>query len=664
MEIMINDFFIDKIIEKNHRYNKLELNEYLAEKIEELETNLKINFDKSEIKESFIEVCEKLNVFDLLSEDNKISKEISLEIIGNKIIFDKKSCQKISKNILKAYEDNFNVNKLYEPIEFDNKYETVKELINEDVFDYLKTNSKWQQKEAIGTINTFLEASKYTEKEIKKLYKKSQNSREFIKQLAMEINKSSLISSPFQIRPEGIVFKGKGAGLYDYFMYSEKSKKFALNFSTRSKSTEIDGESIFKHTLSALSILNKYSNNKNFGKIELKKTDTIFQNIFEQFAHYSTPKSFKEGIGSKISEKHQTTEGISKFQYQDQCIKGVNKRLPMALSETMKKINPDAIIEVDANYSDDPTILSISKETKDNNLLNVYLEAEDIEKLFDSIDFDFDIYYFGEVGSSKNNALISNQFTNEELRAGINILGYAGKNNAGIGGVKLSSKASFSLLEKINYRFNTSTLSNDKCLDIEKLNSNIRNIGAVFINQFMLSPNPLELISKTYEKESNQVLENISYFEKNILNQIIEGIIQNDQTPEQAYALTLGEFNITPKMPFELFVENLKQKWNYISDEKIDNGNSLLLNNLSMIVDSRKQALKQQELIDGMNQKMITMIDKMLDKGFSEEEIIKDNDFTTDILIQKFGIPKILPLRDIEEELLKKYQFQQKKSNN
>jgi len=46
LEIIINDFFMDKLIDKNHNKTHLELNEYLLKNLQEIEENLEINFEK------------------------------------------------------------------------------------------------------------------------------------------------------------------------------------------------------------------------------------------------------------------------------------------------------------------------------------------------------------------------------------------------------------------------------------------------------------------------------------------------------------------------------------------------------------------------------------------------------------------------------------------
>jgi len=398
-------------------------------------------------------------------------------------------------------------------------------------------------------------------------------------------------------------------------------------------------------------------------KKNLKKTDKIFEHLYDVFAHYSTPKSYSEGAGSIIKSEMYKKNGIKKFKYQDQCIKGINKRLPLALSETMKKINPSCIDEKDANYSDNKEIHTLAKELNNNMVNTINLNKGDIEKLINSIKFDFEIFYFGEVSSSRNDSNLSDKFTNEELRAGLNILAYSGKNISGFGGVRLEANATITLLEKINYRFNTSTISNDNCLDIDKLNSNIRNIGGIFIKNFMLNRNPVLLINEIYEKESNQVLENMAFFEKNILQQIIDGITKHNHSPEQSYALTLGEFNLKPTLSFVQFIDNLSEKWDLLSDEKIDNGNSLMIKHLSSLVVSRELSLKNTEMILKMHEQMGLYLDKLVKKGFTEEDIIKDNDFTSEILINRFGLKNVKQYRKINQVILDNYEVLYPNSN-
>tara|TARA_Y100000588_G_scaffold159664_1_gene173601 strand:- start:12580 stop:14625 length:2046 start_codon:yes stop_codon:yes gene_type:complete len=653
LEIIINDFFMDKLINKNHNKTHVELNEYLLQNLHEIEENLGINFEKTDIREAFVELCEEYNLLPKISKNKDLSKSVILDIVDNKIVFDEKACQKITENVVNSYKDNGNIdlNKLYEPIDIEDKVEDYSELLNEEIFSYLKTTQKWQKKEAIGTINTFLEASNYSKNDVKKLINKSKRinkenyTQEFLKLLAEEINNASLISSPFQIKKNHVTFKGKGSGLYDFFMYSEKTNKFALNFSTRSRGTSIDGTSIFKHTLSALSILHSYQNNNELTDKEKLKQENVFKYLYKDWYQYKSNTDYKN---KTVNPEFITENKIDKFKYQDQCIKGVNKRLPEVLSKTMKMkyLNPNCIITKNGKTTLDKEIAELAIENNKRDIETVYLEKEDIDKLFETLNFDLNVFYFGEVSSNSmsNKNTYSENFTDEELRAGINILAYSGKNISGIGGVNMSPKAALRLLEKINYRFNTSTRSNEKCLNIEKLNSNIRNIGGVFIEKFMLTEDPISLIENTYETESNQILENMAFFEKNILSQIIDGITKDNLSPTQAYALTLGEFNLKPKLSFENFIKNIKTKWDVISDERLDNGNSSMIKHIEEMIEKQKAYLKLEEM-------MLMNLDMLLHTQKEEDAI---NQFIS--MAEKMDVePLNILSKKIDESIIKQY---------
>ena len=664
LEIIINDFFVDKLINKNHSQTKIELNEYLVKNLEDIQDNLGINFEKDDIREAFIEVCDEQNLLQKISKEKDVSEHIILDIIDNKIVFDEDACKALTRNIVRSYKKNgkLDINELYQPVDMEDKVEDFSEIINEEIFDYLKTTQKWQKKEAIGTINTFLEASDYTKNDVKKLLNKAKrinkenHTQEFLKLLAEEINNASLISSPFQVKRDHVTFKGKGSGLYDYFMYSDKSKKFALNFSTRSKGTNVDGTSIFKHTLSALAILQTYNNNPDLNDKDKLKRDNVFQHLYKDWYNYKSNQDYKKQA-SKPSMEFVTEANTQKFKYQDQCIKGVNKRLPEVLSKTMKMkhLNPDSVVKKNGRTTLDKDLAELALEQNKKEIETVYLETNDIDKLFDTLDFDLDVFYFGEVSSNArtNHNTYSEEFTDEELRAGINVLGYSGRNISGIGGVNISPKASLRLLEKINYRFNTSTRSNENCLNIEKLNSNIRNIGGVFIEKFMLSEDPIQLIDETYETESNQILENMAFFEKNILSQIIEGITNDNLSPTQSYALTLGEFNLKPKLKFEEFIENIQTKWDVISDESLDNGNSSMIKHLQEMVEKQKAYLKIEEM-------MLMNLDMLLQNQSEEEAIEQFIEMAKRMEVEPF---EMLSKR-FDKSKLEKYNKELNKQNN
>lgn len=653
LEIIINDFFVEKLFNNKQNKNKLELHEYLRERIDHLENILNIKFDSESIKESFILVCNKLGILNKVSSDINLSADLLIDIIDNKVSFDKDACSLISKNIINSYQNTeIDLDQLYKHIPLENAYEKIKNLIHKDVYDYISVNKQWQKKEAIGCINTFLETTNYSKKEIDALIKLAKKINpdefefEFFSHIANEINQKSLVSEPFSINENTIEYKSKTSGIYDYFMYCEKNKTFALNFSTNSTGTEIDGQSIFIHSLSFLSIIHQYS----ISQIKNKdKMETVLNNILKPFSVYESAETFKQFLLDNSTKNHNEIN----FETKDNFYRNMNKNLNHLLADSFKNISKEFLTYKDPYLSSDPQIVKSYTENKSNSVPSVFIDDDFLKRIFDSLEFKFKIFYFGEVSSKKNRYTYSSFYTDEEIKAGLNILAFTGKNFSGLGCVKLSPLASLSLIEQMNFRFNTDTKRNKQCLNIEKLNSNIRGIGKIIIEKFMLNEDPLTLVQKTYTTESKQLLENIALFEKNVLSQILDLIDRKNISTNEAYLKTMNEFNISPKISFEQFIECLQVKFDILMDEKIDQGNTLLLKNLKLIIDKEKNMIVQNEKVSLLENKLIQQIKNLLDKGFmTPVDIISDQDYPTELLIKIFGKEEVFQHRTKEDKLI------------
>lgn len=660
LEIIINDFFIDKLFNNQKNKNKIELHDYLRERIEHLEDILNIKFDSETIKESFISVCNKIGILNKISNDINLSADLLIDIIDNKVSFDKDACSLISKNIISSYkEESINLNQLYKHIPLENAYEKIKDLIQKDVYDYISVNKQWQKKEAIGCINTFLETTNYSKKEIDSLIKLAKKVNpdefefEFFSNIANEINNKSLVSEPFSINENTIEYKSKTSGIYDYFMYCEKNKTFSLNFSSNSTGTEIDGQSIFIHTLSFLSIIYEYS------KLQIKDKDTyenVSKNILKPFSYFENNDSFQNYITNNFKKNYQDIN----FYQKDSFYRNMNKNLNYVLENSFKDISKEFLTYKDPHLSSENEVVSNYNKIKNDLIPTVFIDDLFLNKIISNIEFKFKIFYFGEVSSKKNRYTYSSTFTDEEIKAGINILAFTGKNFSGLGCVKLSPLASLSLIEKIDFRFNTDTKRNKQCLNIDKLNSNVRNIGKVIIEKFMLNNDPLTLVQKTYKTESKQLLENIALFEKNILSQILDLVDRKNISTNEAYLKTMNEFNISPKISFEQFIECLQIKFDILMDEKIDQGNSMLLKNLQLIIEKEKNMLVQNEKVSLLENKLIQQIKSLLDKGFmTPDDIISDLDYPTELLIKIFDKNKVYQFRKKEEKIENDNTFKQ-----
>ncbi len=660
LEIIINDFFVDKLFNNKKNKNKLELHDYLRERIEHLEDILNIKFDSEQIKESFISVCNKIGILNKISNDINLSADLLIDIIDNKVSFDKDACSLISQNIILSYQkENIDLNQLYKHIPIENSYEKIKDLIQKDVYDYISVNKQWQKKEAIGCINTFLETTNYSKKEIDSLIKLAKKLNpdefefEFFSHIANEINQKSLVSEPFQILDSKIEYKTKTSGIYDYFMYCEKNKTFSLNFSSNSTGTEIDGQSIFIHSLSFLSIIYQYSKSNTPDRY---KYSNVSDNLLKPFSYFENNESFQNYILQNIKKNFQDVN----FENKDNFYRNINKNLNYVLEHSLKDISKDFLIYKDPHLSSDKQVVSNYQQIKNDLVPTVFIDDLFLQKIFDNINFNFKIFYFGEVSSKKNRYTYSSKFTDEEIKAGINILAFTGKNFSGLGCVKLSPLASLHLIEKIDFRFNTDTKRNKECLNIEKLNSNIRNIGKIIIEKFMLNEDPVTLVRKTYKTESKQLLENISLFEKNLLSQILDLVDRKNISTNEAYLKTMNEFNISPKISFEQFIECLQDKFDSIMDEKIDQGNSLLLKNLKLIIEKEKNMVIQNEKVSLLENKLIQQINSLLNKGFmTAEDIISDQDYPTELLLKIFDKQKVYQFRNKEEKIENDNNFKQ-----
>lgn len=649
IEIFIKDFFVEKLLHNEKNDNNeyyIDLRDYLNERLVDLKNNSGIDFSNREYQKALISICMRLGVMSEISGDKDKAMEALLEIVNDQYKVSDEIIDRLSFHIRQAYKNGLDINQLYTPVFYDTEIKNDSAL-HDNINEYFKASKNCDIKEFIGVINTFIETSKWPKEKIAKIldecYEKaksdarvndpqtfqSKQSFLFIKEVLTEINKTSLVGDPFEVKHNTVHFNRRKSSEFDHFMYSPETKTFSICLATKSKSTKIEKNNVFSQPISLLYICNSLMSH-----LEVERSTKDF---------VETPKAMMTIFGKALSEEYnfrsESIKGknIPNDMVEDvssKNIKSFNKRpnlilknliaqgeLPISIIKNFEDVGQRSMLE---SYS---TSNSDLNELLRNNLCSFKLNEQAVEKLFEVLnsnkEFKTEIFFFGEVSSKRNKQFgYSVNFSDEEIRAGANILAYSGRSMDGFDGIEITPTASIKFLEKLNFRFNTSTNQKQHCVDLIKLNEKLRDIGGVLINNFMQNEN-LPQVLKLYKNdngaskgmESLEVLHNISLFEKNVIGQIIENIDDNQMTPEEAYVKTLGDFNTSPKMTIDKFISNIEKKLELVNDEVIS-GNLDKLNLLKNKIENFR--LKEKEF------EQVSMIIKVLKSQNVDIEVLKN----------------------------------------
>lgn len=657
IEIFVKDFFVDRLLqEKNNDENYyLELREYLNEKISHLKNEIGVDFTVSEYREALIEFCMQIGVLDYISKDKDKAISALIEIINDQSKISEDIIDRLSFHIRQAYKNGLDINKLYSPIYSHNEIKPDTDL-HKNINEFMAINKSCDIKESIGVFNSFIETVNWSKDEVSSILEETrpndsnfksgekfrqQHNTNFIKYIAKEINKTSLAGDTFNTHYNNIEYNRRKGSEFDHFMYDDKSKTFSICLATKSKNTKIEKNNVFTQPLSLLYICNSLIDSISGEKRPLTKegTMTVLRDKLSEQINFRN-ESLKKGFITDF-------EDLS-----NKNIKGYNKRPNLILKNLIAQGELDPkIIKHYKNIGQTSMIESFSKSDKDlievleNNICSFKLDEEQVDKLFDILnantEFKIDIYFFGEVSSKRSKQFeYGSSYSDEEIRAAANIFAYAGKVMDGFDGIELTPTASIKFLEKIKFRFNTSTNQKQNCIDLIKLNDNLREIGGVIINKFIQNENLSEVIKlyrndngSTKGNESSDVLHNISLFEKNIIGQIIENIEDKFMTPEQSYVHTLSGFNVTPNISLNNFMNNLEEKYVLINDEIIS-GN---LDKLTIL----KQSIETSNLKKIAISNALNICQKLKNKNLDKEDI---KDIIYDIL-------KDYKFKDLNQEI-------------
>lgn len=665
IELFVKDFFVEKLLSQKNldETNFIELRDYLNIKLTELKQNSGIDFTLDEYREALIEFCVNLGVMKDISVDKEKALSAIMEIVNEQSKISDDIIDRLSFHIRQAYKNGLDINRLYSPVYTESEIKPDKAL-HENINEFMAINKSCDMKESIGVFNTFIETTKWPKEKIQEIIDQTRPNDDnfvnvtafrqrhninFIKHIANEINKTSLAGNPFTTHYNNIYYNRRTGSEYDHFMYSPETKTFSICLATKSKNTKIEKNNVFTQPISLLYLCNNL-----ISKLETLPSQTsnetvieILRNKLDEETNFRTESLrnlpiYDDNLSGKNIKSHNKRPNL--------VIKNLiaQGELPASIIKSYKDIGQTSIIDTYSNK--DEELVELLKK----NMCSFKLDEQSVDKLFSVLnsnpDFKVDVYFFGEVSSKRNKKFdYSPSFSDEEIRAGANILAYAGKSMDGFDGIELTPTASIRFLEKLKFRFNTSTNQRQHCVDLLKINEKLRDIGGVLINTFIQNENLTSLI-KLYKNdngaskgfESMDVLHNVSLFEKNVIGQIIEGIEDKKMTPEQSYLNTLNSFNTTPKMNLDKFLSNIEDKHVLIQDELIS-GTLDKLHILKQVISNYK--LKQETITNA------EAVANSLKNSNIPVEIIRTT--LTEMLKGKDGI-------DIDEEIEKILKTDQK----
>ena len=562
IELFISDFFIIEpdSVDRN-------LRDYLIERLDSLVESSRVNLTIDEFKMSFINVCDKYGILDKISNDKELSIQMIEDLIENKMTLDNDLITDIEDHFLKSIKSNKDLNTLYEKDWFSRKEDETN-----TVLDLFRINKNIDIKEMVGVVNTFIENSDLN----------FESSQPNIKTIVRSINQTSIATEPFKITSGRIQYQRSSAGEFDFFMYNKKDNSYSISMSTKSQNTKIEGSSPFRHAIAMYyMVIKAHSSSDRLNNTNLTEREHILE--FEnQIAKMDDFRSYNLNMSSR-KEKESKDDKVKRN------IKSITRNTDLIIKDLIKIGILDNSVIKEETESGINTSYSLNKEHLDK-----------IKEHISDLGIKCNVFYFGDVVSSnKKENTYSKDYTNEEIRAAANIFAYTNIGNVGFGGVNFTPNASTGFCEDLKIRFNTSTDKNKKCVDLIMLNKNINKVVGIIVDNFTQFNNCDDIMlyynRNSKDKESNDVLDNITNIEMNLIDMISEEI-DSGSDPDQAYLTTLTKFSVTPRINIDDFIKNMKQKYNIVNESMVREGISKL-----EILSSKIDKVKKEQNLDELS---------------------------------------------------------------
>lgn len=617
IDLFVRDFFIDN--DDQFEGNNLSLRNYLIERLNNLKNDSKVNLSHKEFKQSFINICDKYNITEKISNDRDEAIQTIGDLIDNQFTINNDFIEKIEDHFKESIKRSRDINFLYKKNWFDEKSENTNSIIR-----MLKVNKEVDIKEMVGVINTFIENTKTDELETQ------------INGIIRQINEKSIAFKPFKNQGGKIKYLKSNAGEFDFFMYDRKSNAYSICMSTKSQTTKIEGSSPIRHTLAMYYIIIKANeNSRRLGIQSLTESESILE-IENQIEKMDDFRSYN--INNSPKEKESRSDRIKRN------IKSITRNTDLIIDEFVKMGILDESVIRESSENKKHTSYSIDENSL--KMIESYIESKGIKA---------NVYYFGDVISSANREnTYDSEYSNEEIRAAANVFAYSNVGSDGFNGVNLSPSASIRFCKSLKMRFNTSTDSNSNCVDLIKLNNeSVDIIGRVIkkTTQFEKTEDILHLYDRNSKsRENKDVIENITNIESVLIDLIQEGV-EKGVEPNTSYLYAMSTFNVTPTVSLDKFISNMQKKYSIINESIVKSGYDklkILSNKINLINERHK--IEEETFKSAI---MVTFEDQLesIDQKYLDKEINKSE--------------MELQIKHIEDKVDEMYEsFKNKKDNN
>ena len=294
------DQLIKEIKSQSNKPKKLyDSSREMSKMIDFYDEKTKINLDRKKFTEDCFGKLKRVFTEEKLND----YKDVFQVIINESLEFDQDNWNKFYDTILESTENGLDDDDIDKNILYSLDYEdlTPRQLItlcqknmNDEMIEGGTFSFQSYTQEMMAIVNEFViskgkaETKKYLDQGIEKDIK--------VSELLKEVNAASLVE-PFTFQEDKPVFKRAPAGQFDGFILQKNSAKVIL--ATKSENTNIEGDSVFRHFITAMVIKKKIDETvPNINNIKRKEEAWL--------THYTSKRAMDKYTRDVLSLKRET----------------------------------------------------------------------------------------------------------------------------------------------------------------------------------------------------------------------------------------------------------------------------------------------------------------------------------------------------------------------